>query len=88
MSELVSPNEIEGIVGVSRDPVLHYARAISEEEMVYILHSQVCFDSGRDLRDCPASLALSRGIDLETWADYTDIPVPVVVAGGRLVPQS
>lgn len=67
MSELVDPSEIEGIVGVQRHPTEHWGRLVSAEEMVYILHSAECVDSGIDLRDCPYAIAADDGVDLEQW---------------------
>jgi hypothetical protein len=54
--------------------------------MVYILHSQACFNLGDDLRDCSYSMALDRGINVSEWIQ--DVPLPVrVSASGRLVPR-
>lgn len=77
MTDLVPPDEIENIVGVSRHGLAHYARAVSSEQTVYILHSKLCRDSGLDLRCCRYSQALDLGIDLVKWADYQDVPVVV-----------
>lgn len=79
MSDLVKPSEIEKIVGVERHPVMHFARAVSAENKVYILHSQQCLDSGIDLRKCEYSLALDNGIEPEYWEGFEDQPVPVGV---------
>lgn len=79
MTDLVSSDEIERIVGIERHPTRHYARAVSAEQMVYILHSQRCKDSGRDLRDCLFSLALDNGIDERDWSDMEDRPVRVTI---------
>lgn len=73
MTDLVNPNEIEEIVGVKRDPLLHWGRAVSAEQTVYILHSQECVDSGIDLRDCAFSKALDKGINPNKWVE--DCPV-------------
>jgi len=88
MSNLVSPNEIEQIVGMSRHPTMHYGRAVSAEEIVYILHSQECKDSGIDLRECPFSVALDLGISLDRWNDFQDVPVELWISAstGQLVP--
>lgn len=67
MSDLVDPAIIEQIVGKKRHRTRHYGRAVSREQTVYILHSQECRDSTPDLRDCPFSLALDRGIEVEHW---------------------
>lgn len=88
MSNLVPTEDIERIVGVERHETQHYARAVSDEQTVYILHSRECLDSGRDLRECPLSLALDNGIDPAEWVE--DQPVKVRVEGvyehTRLVP--
>ena len=86
MSDLVSPDEIERIVGAERHATMHIGRAISSEQTVYILHSQQCKDSGIDLRDCDLSLALDNGIDLAQWGGYEDRPVALGIIHDRLVP--
>ena len=89
MSDLVPAEDIEQIVGVERHETDHYARAVSAEQTVYILHSWACLDSGRDLRRCPISLALDNGIRLHEWTE--DVPVKVRIEGvfenTRLVPD-
>jgi hypothetical protein len=87
MSELVPTEEIEQIVGIERHQTRHYARAISEEQTVYILHSRECKDSGIDLRECAFSLALDKGIDQYDWSDREDRPVLVRVRNGLLIPD-
>lgn len=86
MSKLVPATEIEQIVGESRHATMHIGRAVSEEETVYILHSQECKDSGIDLRACPLSLAMDRGIESESWAGFEDRPVALGIIHDRLVP--
>lgn len=76
MTDLVPADEIEAIVGVARHQSKHFARAVSAERKVYILHSQGCLDDEIDLRDCPYSLALDRGID-DIFVE--DVPVHVTV---------
>lgn len=83
MSELVPPEEIEGIVGAERHPFLHIGRAVSAEGRTYILHSQLCVNSGRDLRDCSYSKALDRGVRQRDLIE--DAPVHLIIYGGRLV---
>lgn len=78
MSRLVDPGSVEDIVGVKRHLDRHYARAISATEEVVILHSRRCRNANPDLRDCPFSLALDRGI-LPVLADWPG-DVPVVLA--------
>ena len=85
MSDLVSPDRIESIVGVQRHDRDHYARAVSAEERVYLLHSRECVKSVEDLRDCNYSLALDLGIVLYEWVE--DVPVLVGIGpDGRLHP--
>ena len=86
MSELVPASDIERIVGIARHRQAHYARAITAEQTVYILHSQRCLDTGIDLRDCRFSVALDQGIRESDWEGRFDRPVPLGVWGGRLIP--
>lgn len=91
MSELVDASQIEAIVGARRHPTEHLGRAVPEEQQVYILHSQKCLDSGRDLRECPYSLALDRGIDQKPvasmWGRRWGRTVKLkIVVGGLLSP--
>lgn len=96
MTNIVPSSEIEGIVGASRHPTDHIARAVSAEHalrvdgselllVVYILHSQACLESCGNLRNCSFSLALDRGI-AGIWPE--DQPIVVDIVGGRLVPAS
>lgn len=87
MSEIVPATLVEEIVGVKRHITRHYARAVSAEQTVYILHSQECLDSGIDLRDCRFSVALDRGIEEDDWFDVEDQPVVVRIQHGYLVPR-
>lgn len=87
MSELVDSDKIEGIVGAKRHPRYHQARAVSEEQTVYILHSQACLDSGIYLTDCAYSLALDEGIDIERWEHFQDQAMFVAIEDWRLVPD-
>ena len=87
MTQLVDPTDIERIVGAKRHAVQHLARAVSEEQVVYILHSQRCLDSGIDLTCCTYSVVLDRGIELDDWRDSEDKAVVVVIGPtGRLTP--
>lgn len=79
MSKLVPADEIERIVGVERHPTHHYARAVSAEQRVYILHSFSCKNSGLDLRYCLFSQALDNGIDEYDWSDMEDQPARVTI---------
>lgn len=84
MMEIVDRDRIEGIVGVTRHAVQHYARAVSSEQNVYILHSQKCLWDNPDLLTCPFSIALSKnGIDIDNWVE--DVPFIVTVEDERLV---
>lgn len=91
MSNLVDPDRIEKIVGMPRHPTEHYARAITAEQEVYILHSEQCRSTTPDLRDCPFSRALDRGIvhhvPWSGWRRVQDRPVRVEVFKGWLVPD-
>ncbi len=87
MTQLVDPAKIEQIVGATRHPVKHLAKADSEEQRVYILHSQQCLGSGIDLRDCPYSKSLDEhGIDPLNWAACEDRTVFLEIVGGVLLP--
>lgn len=88
MTELVPAGDIERIVGVPRHPTEHHARAVSAAGNVFILHSAECRDSGRDLRSCPFSIALDRGIDLADWRPgFEDVPMVVGLSDtGFLIP--
>ena len=91
MSDLVDPDRIEEIVGSKRHPTDHIARADSAAQTVYILHSQECRDSTPDLRMCPFSIALDRGIEhyipWSGWRRVQDQPVRVEVFREWLVPE-
>lgn len=91
MAELVDPLEIETLVGARRHESEHWGRASSEDEIVYILHSKNCLNSGIDLRACLFSIALYRGI-IEppscwaAWEQNQDKPVLLRISGGHVVP--
>lgn len=87
MTDLVPHTEIERIVGAPRHESHHYARAVSDEQMVYILHSRQCLARKRDLRDCRFSIALDHnGINEQAWRGFEDCPVRVAVDAHWLVP--
>lgn len=86
MTERVPSSEIERIVGMKRHPEWHYARAVSDQRTVYILHSGTCLAHYDDLRECPYSLALDEGIDEMSWSGSEDRPVLVTIQSGLLVP--
>ncbi len=80
-------DDIEQIVGAPRARNLHLGRAVSEDQRVYILHSQQCIDSGRDVRECTFSRAMDNGIDVDYWwLGCEDIAVVLGVRGPHLVP--
>lgn len=84
MTDLAPKDQIERIVGAQRHPLWHQARAVSSEQTVYVLHSERCLETTSDLRDCPYSRALDRGIAASAWTE--DQPVVVAIEGGRLTP--
>jgi hypothetical protein len=84
MSQRVDSSKIEGIVGVSRHPTDHYGRAVSAEQVFYILHSQRCVDELDDLRDCDYSRALDETVIDDRWVQ--DEPVVLAVEDWFLVP--
>ena len=92
MADLVDPDEIEEKVGAKRHAYQHLGRAVSEEQQVYILHSQSCralhVSGKRDMRACIFTVALSRGIvDLEECEGREDQVVALSLSiTGRLVP--
>jgi len=88
MTANVPADQIEEIVGAERHATRHYARAISAEQTVYVLHSEECRALYDDLRDCPWSLALDRGIEEIDWFGREDRAVVVRVRGGRLIPAA
>lgn len=87
VSDLVPPQEIEEIVGISRHLWLHYGRASSAEQTMYVLHSKLCLHHTPDLRECRFSRALDRGINPEAWVGHEDKPVELRVWEGRLIPM-
>lgn len=90
MTRPVPADEIEAIVGASRDRERHIARAASAEQTVYILHPDECAARlmHRPLTECRFSRCLDLGIDLTRWADSMDRPVYVVTnAECRLIPK-
>lgn len=72
VSDLVPTEEIERAVGHDRHPAQHLARAVSEQQTVYLLHSKRCKDKDEDLRACQYSIALDRGIDPDDWSGLED----------------
>lgn len=89
MSRVESAETIEATVGTQRHTVDHIGRAVSAEQRVYILHSQRCREMYADLRQCPYSRAIDRGIDPKRWEGFEDQPVKlwISVYEHRLVPE-
>jgi hypothetical protein len=73
MTKQVPADDIEKIVGVPRHPVVHWGKAVSKDQRVYILHSEHCVQQYADLRECPYSLALDQGIDLDDWEEDVEV---------------
>ncbi len=87
MTDLVDPTKIEQIVGAPRHLVNHLAKAITDTQIVYILHSQQCLDSGIDLRTCAYSRSLDEhGLEPLNWAACEDRTVMLEIVGGVLLP--
>lgn len=89
MTNLVPHEDVPRIVGRPRHPTLHFGLADPESELLYILHSVECFESGRDLRECPFSLALDQGAPMDVWESYENQPVELAITEccGNLVPK-
>lgn len=93
MTEQVPADRIEELVGIDRHPTLHYARIDTESDRVFILHSGLCLSRRDDLRTCPYSRALDKGIDLLAWGGLEDVTVVVrlrrsrTLGGTRLTPM-
>lgn len=83
MTNRVPKEDIELKVGRRRDPIRHYGKLRTDDWLMYILHSQECVDSFEDLRECPYSLALDRGVDELEWP--TDVTVHLGISDGSLV---
>lgn len=85
MTSLVSPTEIESIVGIRRSKTDHYGRAYANTLEFYILHSQDCVDSINDLRDCEWSLNLDKGVSPKLWREALEKPVVLGCSSEGLV---
>lgn len=88
MSELVDQNEIEELVGTARHARVHFGRIDTVAGRIYILHSYRCLAEEPDLRLCPFSAALDRGLRDSEWRGFMDRPVPLQIDAvtERLVP--
>ncbi len=89
MTRIESASTIEATVGAKRHVADHIGRAVSVEQRVYILHSGRCLAKYVDLRQCPYSRALDRGIDPKRWTGFEDQPVKlwISVQDHRLLPD-
>lgn len=91
MSELVDPTQVATIFGIERHETDHYGHAITDTEEVFILHSAECRATTPDLRDCPYSVALDRGIEHPLpwtgWRRVLDTPIRLEIAHGYLMPD-
>lgn len=58
--EKVPADQIEDLVGRKRHATEHYASARGDD--FFILHSQTCLDAFEDLRECPYSRSLAKGV--------------------------
>ena len=83
MSERVPASQIEGLVGAHRHPTEHIVRGDSPSGsgVAYIMHPAVCLARYDDVRECPWSLALTRG---EVWLP-DDLPHRVRLRNGELI---
>ena len=89
MSTLVDPGEIETIVGARRHSVKHLGRLITETRTVYVLHSHLCRNTGRDLRECEFSIAMDEGVDWTLFTEQLDRPIIMGVdSRGLLMPAN
>ena len=85
MTELVDPEVIESVVGMTRHDTIHFGRAVTTDERFYILHSRECRDDTADVRDCPFSLALDHGIMGVPGVDWaTDTLLVLSIANDKL----
>lgn len=81
MTDLVPEADIERIVGVTRSLGQHIGRAVTrgdhlrKKDTFYILHSKQCLREHEDLKRCPFSRALDKGIQPEWWIAVEDKPV-------------
>lgn len=81
MTGQVPGDQIEIVVGARRHPREHIIRGIPDDGFAYILHSSECRARYDDLRECPWSLALDRGL---VWLP-PDQPRYVRLRNSRLI---
>ncbi len=87
MAERVPTEDIERVVGVRRHATEHWARAISEEQVVYVLHPVSCLDEHSEgLLACPYTQAQDLGIDPDRWPEDVALHVVIDPETGDLVP--
>jgi hypothetical protein len=67
---------------LSRD--LHYGTVTPSENRIYLIHSEQCHVHYDELRECPYSVALTNGIDEESWV--FDVTVPLEIRDGKVYP--
>lgn len=82
VADRVPAVDIEQIVGAPRHEWVHFGRADSLQGRFFLLHSRRCVATNSDLRECPFSQALDRGI-YPGPADL-DRTVPVGIRYGNL----
>jgi len=88
----IPATEVETLVGVKRHETDHYARADSERQVTYVLHSKECLNEGDDLPadDCAFSAAQDLGIVevASEWEGCEDQPLKVEIdEDGYMVPS-
>lgn len=87
MTNLVSADAIEKIVGAPRHRTRHLGTANSEDGQFYILHSTECKNSGIDLRDCEFSQALDQ-YGVEFWEVDTTLILHIDAIVGEIFTDS
>ena len=87
MTYLVPAETIEKIIGLPRMNSSHLGKLSSLTDMVYVMHSHECLDSGVDLRECEYSLALDKGLDMGVWYRLWDQVVVLEIEDGLLYPK-
>lgn len=83
MTDKVPADLIEEIVGRQRDQDRHFGRAVSEEEIFYILHPTRCRLRYSDLRTCPFSRALDNGVKFRVHDEVLILHVTNGILYGR-----
>lgn len=79
MTECVTWEQMQEVFGIPRLDHVHVAKAVSDEQVLYILHSQDCLDRTEDLRTCPYAEAQNQGVDEAAWEPYLDKIVVVAL---------